>query len=117
MTTTISTDQRYLDVSLHSGTPDAANEVDYAGYHRMRISRSTDWWHAVDGGTYREMTTRQHIDFPECRGGPKQTVTHFAIWFQGVMAFRGPLWPSIPVREGCIPRLRKGTIVTWERLE
>ena len=100
-----------LYISLHTADPGAAgtqetNELDYEGYARVAIPRSTLGF-VVDGIT---MNPVEAWEFGEMTGGSAQTATHVCIGVAetggGKVLFRAALTPSINMAEGVTPRIR-----------
>lgn len=112
-----------LYISLHTADPGAAgaqnaSEVDYEGYARLPVSRSTTGF-TVDGTS---MNPTEAWEFGEMTGGTAQTATHVCIGTdetgEGKVLFRAQLNPVINLSEGVTPRIRTSSalraLVTFE---
>jgi hypothetical protein len=105
-----------LFVALHTADPaeggsQTSNEVSYTGYARVGVARSGAGW-VRTGST---INPAANIDFGECTVG-STTATHFSVGTvvsgAGMVLYKGPLSPTIPIAPGTIPRLTPALAVT-----
>ena len=103
------------ECSLHTAMPtidQSHYEVNYTGYSRIAVARSTDGF-VVNGNGVSPVNA---IAFPECISGTMYA-TYLGIGTAhtgaGVLMFRYPLSPSISIYPGQDPRI-KNTSIIWE---
>ncbi len=104
-------------ISLHTGPPgkNLANECDYAGYERVPVPRTDEYWDVRGVGA----SNRQEILFPRARTTQRKTVTHFCISTEaGAPLFVGRVGKKkkkrprvIKIESGDAPFIAPGLIV------
>lgn len=106
-------------VALHTADPgedgtQATNEVNYTGYARLALPRTTAAA-TVSGGT---TTFTQHMLFPTMTGGTQGNATYVSIGYSqngaGMILVRGALTNSIPLVTGAAPLIPSGSTVSFD---
>lgn len=106
-----------LYLALHTADPGASgnqstNEVNYTGYTRQALQRSSSGW-SISGN---KVTLANTVEFGEMTGGSGGTATHMSIGTDasgsGKILFRAALSLPINYQIGNAARLRQSTNVT-----
>lgn len=107
----------HLYVALHTSDPgedgtQATNEVNYTGYARVAVERSSSGW-TVTGNS---VSPANAIEFGEMVGGTAGTATYVTVGTAstgpGKVLYRGVLTPSVAYNVGVVPRIRTTSTIT-----
>lgn len=109
-----------LYVSLHTADPtdagnQASNEVNYTGYARVPVARSTAGWVVSQTGGATSVSPAATVSFPQGSGG-SGTATFWAVGTAasgaGKILYSGAISPTIATGAGVTPQLSTTTNVT-----
>lgn len=102
------------ELSLHTALPttdQAHNEVNYTGYTRIAVARTSAGW-VVTGNSVSPVNT---ISFPACSAGTMSATylglgtTHSGA---GSLKFAFPLSPAISIFPGQTPRIKNTSVIS-----
>lgn len=106
-------------VSLHTADPEAGqqgtSEVNYTGYTRISVTRSTAGWSvSTADGTARPVSA---ITFPAATSTSTMTATHASIGMtsastSGTIFYSGSLSADISISQGVIPRITTASTIS-----
>ena len=102
------------ELSLHTALPttdQAHNEVNYPGYARITVARTSGGW-AVTGNSVSPVNT---LSFPSCSAGT-MTATYLGLGTAhsgaGSLKFAFPLSPAISIYPGQTPRIKNTSVIS-----
>lgn len=106
-------------VSLHTADPETGqqgtSEVNYTGYTRISVTRSTAGWSvSTADGTAKPVSA---ITFPEATSTSTMTATYASIGItsastSGTILYAGALSASIAIQQGVIPRITTSSTIS-----
>ena len=102
------------ELSLHTALPttdQAHNEVNYTGYARITVARTSGGW-AVTGNSVSPVNT---LSFPSCSAGT-MTATYLGLGTahsgSGSLKYAFPLSPAISIYPGQTPRIKNTSVIS-----
>ncbi len=107
-----------LYVSLHTATPgdggdQTTNEVNYTGYLRVAVVRTSGGWTVAESGGTATAVNAVQITFPQCTGG-SNTATYVGIGTAtsgaGKLLYYGALSSSLNISNNITPAISSGQL-------
>jgi hypothetical protein len=106
-------------VSLHTADPETGqqgtSEVNYTGYTRISVTRSTAGWSvSTSAGTAKPVST---ITFPMATSTSTMTASYAAIGLtsastSGTIMYAGALSPTVAIAQNVIPRITTSSTIS-----